>query len=91
MALEPLSSLTLLCPHYACSVSRTSAFTMDTYSHIIEGVQEDAMVLLDEVLLPAGVFEKNNANLTPIVDITSCKNQELVLCPCSSEDRAAVS
>ena len=35
------------------------AFTMDIYSHIIEGMQEDAMALLDEVL-PAGV----NANLT---------------------------
>jgi integrase len=31
------------------------AFTMDTYSHIIEGMQEDAMALLDEVL-PAGVL-----------------------------------
>jgi integrase len=40
------------------------AFTMDTYSHIIEGMQEDAMALLDEVL-PAGVSRKNNANLTP--------------------------
>ena len=30
------------------------AFTMDTYSHIIEGMQEEAMALLDEVL-PAGV------------------------------------
>jgi len=30
------------------------AFTMDTYSHIIEGMQNDAMALLDEVL-PAGV------------------------------------
>ena len=40
------------------------AFTMDTYSHIIEGMQEDAMALLDEVL-PAGVSQKINANLTP--------------------------
>ncbi len=40
------------------------AFTMDTYSHIIGGMQEDAMALLDEVL-PAGVSQKNNANLTP--------------------------
>ena len=43
------------------------AFTMDTYSHIIEGMQEDAMALLDEVL-PAGingVSRKYNANLTP--------------------------
>ena len=28
------------------------AFTMDTYSHIIEGMQEDAMALLDGVLPP---------------------------------------
>ena len=33
------------------------AFTMDTYSHIIEGMQSDAMDLLDEVL-PAGVLTK---------------------------------
>jgi len=39
------------------------AFTMDIYSHIIDGMQEDAMALLDEVL-PAG---KNGARikLTP--------------------------
>lgn len=30
------------------------AFTMDTYSHIISGMQEDAMALLDDVL-PRGV------------------------------------
>jgi len=30
------------------------AFTMDTYFHIIEGMQSDAMALLDE-LLPPGV------------------------------------
>ena len=45
------------------------AFTMDTYSHIIEGMQSDAMALLDEVL-PPGVAQKHcelnyNANLTP--------------------------
>jgi len=36
------------------------AFTMDTYSHIMEGMQGDAMALLDEVL-PAGKngFQKN--------------------------------
>ncbi len=40
------------------------AFTMDTYSHIIEGMQQDAMALLDEVL-PAGI---NGAGkkMTPI-------------------------
>jgi len=42
------------------------AFTLDTYSHIIEGMQSEAMALLDEVL-PAGVngSARNNANLTP--------------------------
>jgi hypothetical protein len=38
---------------------------MDTYSHIIEGIQEDAMVLLGAVL-PAGINVKNNAELTSI-------------------------
>jgi len=48
------------------------AFTMDVYSHIIEGMQSDAMALLDEVL-PAGISSavRNNANLTPRVDITA--------------------
>ena len=49
------------------------AFTMDVYSHIIEGMQEDAMALLDEVL-PAGKnggFGKYNANLTPTSVIMS--------------------
>ncbi len=44
-------------------------FTMDAYSHIIEGMQEDAMALLDEVL-PAGkngIKNKINAKLTPIL------------------------
>jgi integrase len=43
------------------------AFTMDVYSHIIEGMQQDAMALLDEVVPPGknGVFQKNNAKLTP--------------------------
>jgi len=31
----------------------SAAFTMDVYSHIIEGMQSDAMALLDEVI-PAG-------------------------------------
>ena len=45
------------------------AFTMDVYSHIIEGMQSDAMALLDEVLPPGvnGVKNKINANLTPIL------------------------
>jgi integrase len=46
------------------------AFTMDVYSHIIEGMQSDAIALLDEVL-PAGINgnRKNNTNLTPIISI----------------------
>jgi len=51
-------------------------FTMDVYSHIIEGMQKDAMALLDEVLPPGknGGFQKNNAKLTPIADIMLIKN-----------------
>jgi len=47
------------------------AFTMDVYSHIIEGMQQDAMALLDGVLPKAknGAFGKNNAKLTPPLDI----------------------
>lgn len=50
-------------------------FTMNTYSHIIEGVQEDAMALLDEVL-PAGIngVKNYNANLTPILPKTGVNN-----------------
>lgn len=40
------------------------AFTMDVYSHIIEGMQENAMALLDGVL-PAGVIKNSVANLSP--------------------------
>jgi len=40
------------------------AFTMDVYSHIIEGMQEDAMALLDGVL-PAGVNKNSVAKLSP--------------------------
>ncbi|MDP6783407.1 MAG: site-specific integrase [Dehalococcoidia bacterium] len=43
------------------------AFTMDTYSHIIEGMQEDAMALLDEVL-PAGVNKNSVAKLSPFFE-----------------------
>ena len=46
------------------------AFTMDTYSHIIEGMQQDAMALLDEIMPPGVVQKQNNGNLTAIVDIT---------------------
>lgn len=57
------------------------AFTLQTYSHIIKGMQEDAMSLLNEVL-PAGMngpcnnnnFQKSSTNLAPIVNITTSKN-----------------
>ena len=35
-------------------------FTMDVYSHIIEGMQSEAMALLDEVL-PSGISQKYDA------------------------------
>ena len=45
------------------------ALTLDVYSHIIEGMQSEAMALLDEVM-PVGVSSKINAKLTPMHDIT---------------------
>ena len=69
------------------------AFTMDVYSHIIEGMQSDAMALLDEVLPPGknGVSQKINAKLTPNLGNLTPKHGNLASSPCSSEDRAAVS
>ena len=51
------------------------AFTLDTYSHIIEGMQSEAMALLDEGL-PAGKrgFQKFNASLTPTLVKIGVKN-----------------
>ena len=56
------------------------AFTMDTYSHIIDGMQADAMALLDEIL-PTGVFRKNNTKITPRVDITLTVPSDLASMP----------
>jgi len=52
------------------------AFTMDVYSHIIEGIQSDDMALMDEVLPVAknGHWDKINANLTPTPSIMLSKN-----------------
>jgi len=41
----------------------SSAFTMDTYQHIINGMQKDAVAQLDEVL-PEGVSTGDNAEIT---------------------------
>jgi hypothetical protein len=40
------------------------AFTMDTYSHIISGMQEDAMEMLDEILPPGVSKNKNVAKMS---------------------------
>ncbi len=56
-----------------CLGHASVGFTMDVYSHIIEGMQQDAMALLDEVL-PAGVFQSNNVKLTLKPDIMFSNN-----------------
>ena len=40
------------------------AFTMDTYSHIISGMQEDMMALLDEVIPVASRRQNSTSSLT---------------------------
>ena len=68
------------------------AFTMDCYSHIIEGTQEGATALLDEVL-PAGengAFQKINAKLTSTFDLEGQKKgHKLASWAASSTGRAA--
>jgi hypothetical protein len=51
------------------------AFTMDVYSHIIEGMQSEAMAL-DEVLPQAknGISGANNGILTPRLNIKLSRN-----------------
>jgi integrase len=66
------------------------ALTLDVYSHIIEGMQSEAMSLLDEIM-PLGVSQKINAKLTPTHDIMTSRNYNLALCQRSSVGRAAVS
>ena len=41
------------------------AFTMDTYSHIISGMQEDMMAFLDDVLPSGKSRMDNNINVCP--------------------------
>ena len=45
------------------------AFTMDVYSHIIEGMQSEAMALLDAVLPAGRSAEKSVAKLSAQPDI----------------------
>jgi hypothetical protein len=52
------------------------AFTMDVYSHIIEGMQSDAMALLDEILPVGenGTSGKRYAGLASIPSIMASPN-----------------
>ena len=51
------------------------AFTLDVYSHIIEGMQSEAMSLLDEVLPPAVKgARKNNGNSMAKVAVALSRN-----------------
>ncbi len=59
------------------------AFTMDVYSHIIEGMQSDAMALLDEVL-PAGVNKNSVAKMSPTSEYLATEHGHLASRPCSS-------
>jgi len=60
-------------PKFALEASGHSgiAFTMDFCSPIIEGVRQDAMMLLDGVLPKTedGLFAESKAKLTPPSDI----------------------
>ncbi len=67
------------------------AFTIDVYSHIIEGMQSDAMALLDEVLPPGknGTKNKINAKLTQTFGNLVPEYGNLASWAASSSGRAA--
>ena len=73
----------LWCPLNPSYLNASVAFTMDVYSHIIEGMQEDAMALLDGVLLAGknGTKNKINANLTPTLENLVPKHGDLASMP----------
>ena len=50
----------------------SASFTMDTYQHIINGMQKDAVALLDEVL-PVGVSATNYADSTRLSENSSTR------------------
>ena len=53
----------------------STAFTTDTYSHIIEGVQSDAMVLPDEILNEGnGDYQTISDKLVTKIDIATLHN-----------------
>ena len=53
---------------------------MDVYSHIIDGMQSDAMALPDEVL-PEGVGQKSVAKSSPIPGLQAKIADELASMP----------
>ena len=59
------------------------AFTMDTYSHIIEGMQRDAMNLLDEVIPVGRVPARLTANQRQTPHMAP-KTLQFSFSPCSS-------
>ena len=70
------------------------AFTMDVYINIVEGMQIDLLALLDEVL-PIGINgTKNNSYIAKLLlnpsELAPLQGN-LTSCPCSSDNRAAVS
>jgi hypothetical protein len=56
------------------------SITLDTYSHVAPGLQEAAAARFDQAFttkyneIGKEVARKNNANLTPIIDITPNDN-----------------
>ena len=61
---------------------KSVTFTMEVYSHIIDGMQDEAKALPDEVL-SAG---RNGARIesTPEINITVLRTHDLATSPCSS-------
>ena len=65
---------------------------MDVYSPIIEGVRQDAMLLLDGILpkVQNGVFAENKAKLVPPSDIELSGAQNSAYAPIAQRTRAPV-
>lgn len=49
------------------------AFTLQTYAHVLSGMQEKAMELLNDVM-PEGVSKQTGTIMAPNVDITASIN-----------------
>jgi hypothetical protein len=68
------------------------AFTMDFCSPIIEGVRQDAMMLLDGVLPKTedGLFAESKARLTPPLDVRLSGARNSTYAPIAQRTRAPV-